>query len=264
MTQRSANLLGLILLAVLPGCRETEPTELTTRNGRMLGHVVGWVPLDGKPLANAQVDFHNNVTRRCSAGTDENGRYELKFSRRQKGAPVGEHRVAIGLFGQNSEDPADEPLPAHYNKNSILKATVRKGANTISFHLTTPKGASEVAELGNVHGLILLDGNPLPGAQLEFHGDGNNVARGTSDRIGHFELVYTEQRPGAEIGKNRITVSKTDKNGEEILRSVYNSETTLERSIRNGENQVNFSLTTKPLPQQPPSKEPQKRRSNGS
>ena len=76
--------------------------------------------------------------------------------------------------------------------------------------------------------------------------------------------MFTEQRHGAAVGMNRITVSKTDENGQEILRSVYNSQTTLERIVRSGENQISFSLTTKPLPQKTPSKEPKKARSDGS
>jgi len=255
----------LILLAALPGCGKTGTTQPAAANGRTLGRVVGWVTLDGKPLHGAQVDFHNNVTRVCSAGTDENGHYELKFTRRRKGAPLGEHSVRIGLFGRDSENPDKEPLPEAYNKKSILKAIVREGTNTISFHLTTPRGAREVATLGVVHGMVLLDGNPVPNAQLVFQGeDQKSVARGTSDRLGHYQLVFTEPRQGAVVGKNRITVSKTDKNGQEILRSVYNSQTTLERRVQPGENQIHFSLTTKDLPQPPPSKEPQKALPDGS
>jgi hypothetical protein len=243
-------LVVLILLTAAPGCSETREPRLKAANGRTLGHVVGWVTLDGKPLARAQVDFHNSVTRTCSAGTDKNGRYELNFTRKVKGAPVGDHRVAIGLFGHNSEDPADEPLPEFYNKKTILRATVKEGSNIISFHLTTPQGASEVSELGIVRGLILLDGNPMVGAKLVFQGDRKSVAEGTSDRLGYYELEFTEKREGAAVGKNRITVSKIDENGQETVPSAYNSQTTLERIVKSGENQFTFSLTTKPLPQE--------------
>ncbi|GIS59361.1 MAG: hypothetical protein CM1200mP2_15860 [Planctomycetaceae bacterium] len=64
------------------------------------------------------------------------------------------------MFGNNSEDPTDEPLPSIYNTKSILKTTVHEGHNVISFHLTTPKGVGEVAEVAEVTGLVLLNGNP--------------------------------------------------------------------------------------------------------
>tara|TARA_B100000686_G_scaffold311177_1_gene354573 strand:+ start:821 stop:1627 length:807 start_codon:yes stop_codon:yes gene_type:complete len=254
----------LVLLIGLSGCEEQKKPRLQTANGRTLGHVVGWITLDGKPLAGAQVDFHNEITRTCSGGTDQNGRYELKFNRHLRGAPVGEHQVAIGLFGHNSEDPVDEPLPEFYNKKTVLKATVVEGDNVISFHLTTPQGASEVSELGPVRGLVLLDGNPLPGAQLVFQGDGKNVARGTSDNTGFYELVFTEKREGAAVGANRITVSKMNKDGQEILRPIYNTKSTLKRVVRSGENQINLSLTTKDLPQTIPKKKPRPTVPNGS
>jgi len=252
MARRLTNLLVLILVTVLFGCDQSKPLRLKTSGGRTLGHVIGWVTLDGKPLAGAQVDFHNNVTKTCSAGTDENGRYELKINRRLKGAPVGEHRVAIGLFGTNSEDPTDEPLSEFYNKKTILKATVREGRNTISFHLSTPQGASDVSTLGEVRGLILLDGNPIGGAKLVFQRDNGSTAEGTSDSLGHYEITFTEKRIGAQVGSNRVTVSKTDKDGRELVRSAYNSQSTLMRIVQPGENQINFSLTTRDLPEQAP------------
>lgn len=259
-----SRLVMLVMLVGLSGCEEQKKPRLQTANGRTLGHVVGWITLDGKPLAGAQVDFHNKITRTCSGGTDQDGRYELKFNRQLKGAPVGEHQVAIGLFGHNSEDPVDEPLPEFYNKKTVLTATVVEGDNVISFHLTTPQGASEVSELGIVRGLVLLDGNPLPGAQLVFQGDGKNVARGTSDNTGFYELVFTEKRDGAAVGGNRITVSKMGKDGQEILRPIYNTKSTLKRAVQSGENQINLSLTTKDLPQTIPKKPPQPAAPNGS
>ena len=264
LTSLLPNLAAVILLTVLPGCDRSKPSRLKTSGGRTLGHVVGWVTLDGKPLAGAQVDFHNDVTRTCSAGTDENGRYELKFNTKLKGAPVGEHRVAIGLFGSNSADPNDEPLPKFYNKKTILTATVREGPNTISFHLSTPQGASGVSELGEVRGLILLDGNPISGAKLVFQRDGQSVAEGISDPLGHYEMTFTEKRIGAAVGSNRITVSKTDKEGRELFRSVYNNQSTLKRNVEPGENQINFSLSTKDLPGQTQTATPTRTPAKGS
>jgi len=258
------NLLVLTLAMVLWGCDQSKPSRLKAPGGRTLGHVVGWVTLDGNPLAGAQVDFHNDVTRTCSAGTDENGRYELKYNRKLKGAPVGEHRVAIGLFGSNSEDPTDEPLPEFYNKKTILKATVREGPNSISFHLTTPNAAIEPTNLGTVSGMILLDGNPIGGAKLVFQRDDGSMAEGISDPLGHYEMTFTEKRIGAQVGSNRVTVSKTDQEGHELIRSVYNSQTTLKRLVEPGENQINFSLSTKDLPGQTQTATPTRTPAKGS
>ena len=97
-----------------------------------------------------------------------------------------------------------------------------------------------------------------------FQQDGKSVAEGTSDRLGFYELVFTEQRAGAAVGTNRVTVSRTDAKGQETLPAVYNSQTTLERLVRSGENQIDFSLTTKPQPKQPPAQQPRKAPADGS
>jgi hypothetical protein len=250
-------LLALILsIALLNGCDTDKPTRLKTPDGRTLGHVVGWVTLDGKPLAGAQVDFHNKFTRKCSAGTDENGYYELKFNRRLKGAPVGKQSVTIGLFGIDPEKPEYEPLPSAYNKKTLLTAIVKEGPNTISFHLTTPNAAIELTNLGTVSGMILLDGNPLPGARLVFQGNPNNQAEAVSDRLGRYSMVFTETREGASVGNNQVTVSLTDAGGQETIPANYNSQTTLKRFVRSGDNFFNFNLTSQTSPRQKPDTQP--------
>ena len=248
----------LALVAGLAGCGDDDPRRLKAPDGRALGRVVGWVTLDGQPLAGAQIDFNNKMSRTCSAGTDENGYYKLKFNRRIAGAPVGEHSVSIGLFGNNSEDPTDEPLPSIYNTKSILKTTVHEGHNVISFHLTTPKGIGEVAELAEVTGLVLLNGNPLVGAKIEFQAERSGTARGVTDPNGRYQLVFTETRPGAVVGPNRVVISRTDADGEETIRKVYNVSSTLHHFVKPGENDFNFSLSSK-LPSskdKPPAKPP--------
>jgi hypothetical protein len=250
-------LLALILsIALLNGCDTDKPTRLKTPDGRTLGHVVGWVTLDGKPLAKAQVDFHNEFTRKSSAGTDENGYYELKFNRRLKGAPVGKQSVTIGLFGIDAENPEYEPLPSAYNKKTLLTAIVKEGPNTISFHLTTPNAAIEPTNLGTVSGMILLDGNPLPGARLVFQGNSNNQAEAVSDRLGRYSMVFTETRKGASVGNNQVTVSLTDAGGQETIPANFNSQTTLKRFVRSGDNFFNFNLTSQTSPRQKPDTQP--------
>jgi len=250
-------LLALVLsIALLNGCEKDKPTRLKTPEGRTLGHVVGWVTLDGKPLAEAQVDFHNDFTRKSSSGTDANGYYELKFNRRLKGAPVGKQSVTIGLFGSDPENPDYEPLPSAYNKKTLLTAIVKEGPNTISFHLTTPSAAIELTNLGAVSGMILLDGNPLPGARLVFQGNRNNRAEAVSDRLGRYAMVFTETRKGASVGNNQVTVSLTDAGGQETIPANYNSQTTLKRFVRSGDNFFNFSLTSQASPGQKPDTQP--------
>ena len=117
--------------------------------------VGGIVTLDGKPLSGVVVEFiptgstHGNG---ASGRTDKAGRYELTAARWGKGAPVGEYRVVLvklampdgsdfpigsGLTPVNAH--ARQVLPAKYSEptQTVLRATVRDGGNTIAFPITS-------------------------------------------------------------------------------------------------------------------------------
>lgn len=103
------------------------------------GTVTGKVTADGKPLPNAMINFFPQPDGRSSAGrTDENGEYELVYSRAQKGAVVGEHVVRISTAsegGDYGENAAKESIPAKYNVSSELVEKVSPGSNVINFDL---------------------------------------------------------------------------------------------------------------------------------
>jgi len=125
--------LTIVLTLSLAGCGGA--------SGPDLGTVSGTVTMDGNPLANAEVIF-NPVTesevrgRGSSARTNANGYYSLEYTYDKKGAIPGEHQVTIFSEQANNESGKDPLLPNIYNKNSELRATVKKGSNTIDFKLT--------------------------------------------------------------------------------------------------------------------------------
>jgi hypothetical protein len=105
-----------------------------------MGTVTGTVMADGKPLANATVEFYpEEGGRSSSARTDENGNYELRFGRDEMGALVGQHKVSIQTGGAQQEGDygkiTRETLPAKYNVSTELLETVSAGANVINFDL---------------------------------------------------------------------------------------------------------------------------------
>ena len=110
--------------------------------------VSGRVTLDGKPLANATVQFYPLAEPGAgepgptSIGhTDESGRYTLALSdgKSTPGALVGKHKVIITLTPK--ENPADTrpkhyvQLPARYNRNSELQREVPPQGAEINFEL---------------------------------------------------------------------------------------------------------------------------------
>ena len=114
-----------------------------------VGFVTGTVKMDGKPLPNALVTFipMDHETARQSVGTtNDQGEYELKYSLREKGAMLGKHRVSISTAGMadesegNGEGGGGEKVPAQYNVNTELTATVEGGSQKIDFADLTSDG----------------------------------------------------------------------------------------------------------------------------
>lgn len=121
--------------------------------------VTGTVTLDGAPLPNAVVTFSPADGEQNAIGrTDSQGRYEL-YRRDEAGAVLGEYTVRItgtpdpgsaqstsagsddylaqvsGTASSSSTTAFKDPVPAKYNTQTELTATVQAGANDIDFDL---------------------------------------------------------------------------------------------------------------------------------
>lgn len=100
-----------------------------------LGEVSGVVTLDGAPLPNAAVKFLPPDSRMSIGITDDKGKYELRFNRKDMGAVIGKHRVEINFRGNDFAKGNRDQLPEKYNLKSELTATVNAEPNEIHFDL---------------------------------------------------------------------------------------------------------------------------------
>jgi hypothetical protein len=105
-----------------------------------LGRVSGSVSMDGKPVPDATVIFTpSEAGATASLGrTDASGKYELYYSRGNKGAKIGEHSITINNYqdaGDEGGQGKPETIPAKYNVKTELKENVKRGSNTIDFAL---------------------------------------------------------------------------------------------------------------------------------
>lgn len=117
-----AGRLGLLVAALsLGGCSGGGPT---------LGSVTGTVTLDGRPLADADVEFAPREGRGSIGVTDGQGRYELFYTNARKGGLVGTHTVRIGNGAKGAVK-----TPARYNRDSELTVDVKAGVNELNFDL---------------------------------------------------------------------------------------------------------------------------------
>ena len=113
----------LVPLVFAVGCGSDRPD---------IGYVTGAVTFNGKPLPNAEISFEPKGKRFSFGRTDEQGRYEMKYIRDEKGVAVGECVVRITVDDPNSPR---QYVPLKYNANSELRAEVKPGKNELNFDL---------------------------------------------------------------------------------------------------------------------------------
>ena len=66
-------------------------------------------------------------------------------------------------------------------------------------------GSSDQPELGNVTGIVTLDGKPVIGVNVVFKPDIGRAAAGNTDQEGKFTLEYLAGEKGCKLGPNSIS-----------------------------------------------------------
>jgi hypothetical protein len=101
-------------------------------------------------------------------------------------------------------------------------------------------------DLGLVQGTVTLNGKPLAGALLEFQPADLNgtMSTGVTDATGNYELRWTLQRMGANIGDHQVRIWTGNENEHvrESLPARFNHQSELRREVKKGQNQLDFQL----------------------
>jgi hypothetical protein len=116
-------------LLFLPGCSGGGKAVKTAR-------AAGTVTMSGKPLADVSVTFQPTKKGPVAIGTtNENGEFTLTTSRKGDGAPVGKHKVTVGIAQEGQKNPG---IPESYSNpgTTKLSAEVEAGKkNTFTFNI---------------------------------------------------------------------------------------------------------------------------------
>jgi len=117
-------------------------------------------------------------------------------------------------------------------------------------------GGEEGPELGQVSGVVTLDGQPVASADVTFTPDQGRPSMGQTDDEGKYRLRYSAESDGALPGMHSVSIStQRDQTGgegdqplvpaqEERIPAKYNEETELSREVSAGENTIDFELTS--------------------
>ena len=120
---------------------------------------------------------------------------------------------------------------------------------TTAWIFSTPTGVS----LGKVSGTVLLDGEPVSGATVEFTPPEGSTAYGITDSKGYYTLQYRPACPGAVTGQNTVRITtydwRTTKEGNKIeipekVPERYNRQSTLIADVTAGSQTLDWDLTS--------------------
>lgn len=125
---RRCKLLSLLLSSMLSGCGGgVDPTlpELVP--------VTGVVTQGGKPVPGVVVTFEPEAGSLSAGATNEQGIFELRYSRDKLGAVPGTHRVRLSKL---NGEAGDEIIPRRFNEKSQIEREVSKsGENNFMFEI---------------------------------------------------------------------------------------------------------------------------------
>ncbi len=107
------------------------------------------------------------------------------------------------------------------------------------------------SDIGTVTGTVTADGQPLPGALIEFYpkaGGGSSQAR--TDEDGKYELIRDRETMGAAVGEHEVRISTFGsvetgdygKESPETLPAKYNLKSELLETVNPGRNVIDFEL----------------------
>ncbi|MEW4562283.1 carboxypeptidase-like regulatory domain-containing protein [Bremerella sp. JC770] len=116
---------------------------------------------------------------------------------------------------------------------------------------------SGIPPVGEVHGQVTLNGQPVPNCHVMFEPlAGGRSSSAMTDDSGHYVLKYKGDAAGALLGKHRVRLVTSrdpsrDDNGRvtdpgvrEKLPKEYNSETTQQVEVVDGDNPIDFIVQT--------------------
>ncbi len=112
------------------------------------------------------------------------------------------------------------------------------------------KAPSDAPPLGEVEGVVTLDGAPVEGATIIFEPTTKGAASsGVTDSAGKYKLAYGSNSTGAAIGEHvvRITTMNADQPTEK-LHPFYHARSKLKATVNEGKNTIDFPLEKAPKP----------------
>jgi len=106
--------------------------------------------------------------------------------------------------------------------------------------------ASDQPELGEVSGLVTIDGKPLPGVMVIFRPETGRSAMATADAEGNYELQYLDGVPGCKLGPNKVTFAWPPDTPDAVpLPEKYSGKLGFDVEVKPGSNTIHLVMESK-------------------
>ena len=118
----------------------------------------------------------------------------------------------------------------------------------------TGGATDKIPTLGKVKGTVTLDGKPAADIMVTFTPDVARQSGGKTDASGNYTLMYNEKLAGAAVGKHKVQMMKQlapgtpitpENNPQTALPPKYTFNSELTADVKEGDNVINFDLTSK-------------------
>jgi len=105
----------------------------------------------------------------------------------------------------------------------------------------------DLPDLATVTGTVTMGGEPLENVSVEFTSANGQAASGATDANGKYELTYSGDVKGAELGENTVRITTildhpTPPDYKDPVPAKYNEATELKVTVEAGANTHDFAL----------------------
>jgi hypothetical protein len=112
-------------------------------------------------------------------------------------------------------------------------------------------GCGSKFNLGEVTGIVTMDGTPTGGLQILFEplDKDQPSSLGFTQSDGRYELRCSSGEMGAVLGQHIVRVTPVERDdpepGSVVIPHKYNNRSELQREVKSGQNTINLELTSK-------------------
>lgn len=104
------------------------------------------------------------------------------------------------------------------------------------------RGASDQPELGDVEGVVTMDGQPLPNVIVVFKPQKGRPATGQTNEQGKYKLTYRAGVSGSKVGPTDVSFEYPIGGSGPAIPARYSTQSELKVEVKAGRNTLDFPL----------------------